>query len=215
MIHNARNGFHGGGGGGSCNCSSFIVSLFLLLIAVSALVLSGMAFENSRPEDVTLVLEDNTTQQLLGSGIWTSIEFHRQLHSSLAWKHSPVNTDGDDDSSLIECRRDGIYRAYFSVQLDLLKPGESNGTLHCQSGRLRHEIRATIQFDGQGLLHEIRCSHTRGDRDATFMSKEFLFHADEGDLLRFQFYSLCYDAILISGGESQFSNSATLLISHS
>lgn len=208
-MHNPRNGFHPTNNG--CN-RSLPISLFLFLISAASLVLAGLAYENSRPLDVTLVLEDNTTQQLLDSGIWTSIEFHRQLHSSQAWRHS---VNGGDNSAQIECRREGIYRAYFSVQLNLGKPSESNGTFHCQSGRLRVEIRATIQFDGQGLLHEIRCSHTRGDRDATFMSKEFLFHADEGDLLRFQFYSLCYDAVLMSQGESPFSTSATLLISHS
>lgn len=216
-MNHTRNtaGGSGGSGGGSVSTGtgiSFLCIIFVFLIAFTALVLAGISLSNSgESDDVTLVLEDNTTQELLGSGIWTSIEYHKQLHSSQAWKHTPAS----EENSLIECRREGIYRAYFSIQLSLLNPVTNTTPLECQDSQLGHEIRATIQYDGQGLLHEIRSSHTRGDIAASFMSKEFLFRADEGDLLRFQFYSLCSEAILSSNGESPYATSATLIICRS
>lgn len=201
------------------SCLSLVSYLIIAAIAISGLILGALSFHaylgdgdsgiNSR--DRTIALEDNTVQLITSPGIWTTIIYHRQLHISDSWHHNI-------GSGIVKCLREGTYQVYFSIQLSLSSPSEPNKTYYCQSENLRHQIRATSQYDGKGALHEIRSSRTRGDRDATLIGKYFLFHSNEGDLLRFQFYSLCGDVILTTAIEpylddSIYANSATLAIS--
>lgn len=170
------------------------------MIAIIAVILAGMAYENTK-RDVTLALEDNAPQELDSIGVWSNIEFRRNLHISPAWHH----TRGEE--SVVECRMDGIYRIFFSIQTSL-----SSTTSSCSEEELSSlMMRATIQYDGQGLLHEIHSSLTKGNMYTEYMGKEFLLNVEEGDLLRFQFYSLCPDLILSPPTVS--SSSATLIIS--
>lgn len=144
-----------------------------------------------------LALDDDTVQTVAGSDVWTSITYSRNSYVSGAWSH----TAGGD---AIACLRTGIYQAYFSVQVDVagLSTDPENASSVpwvCRPCQLRHRLRATRQLGGAGLLTEVRPSHTRGDREATFLSKSVLFYAARGDVIRFQFSSLCQYVVLTPG----------------
>ena len=179
--------------------------------SVSSMLLGGGGSGGS----LILALDDNSVQPVGGSDVWTSITYNRNSYVSSAWVHSP----GGD---AVTCQRTGIYQAYFSVQLDvagLPSPELTNASgipYVCRPCQLQHKIRATRQVGGLGLLAEVRPSHTRGDRAATFLSKSVLFYAAHGDVMRFQFSSLCQYVVLTPGdGPSSFNTypaSATLSI---
>jgi hypothetical protein len=168
----------------------FNVLVLGLAIAAFFFPLGGGSGDSS----LILALDDDTVQPVAGSDVWTSITYNRNSYVSSAWSH----TAGGD---AIACLRTGIYQAYFSVQLDVagLTANASSIPWVCRPCQLRHKLRATRQLGGAGLLTEVRPSHTRGDREATFLSKSVLFYAARGDVMRFQFSSLCEHAVLTPG----------------
>lgn len=186
---------------------SFLSFSALATIAILALVFSVRDHGN---RDVTIALEDNTTQWISASNTWTSIRYNKQLHISSAWEHS-------SGSTRIRCLKEGIYRLYFSIQPDVNITLSEEMSYHCRPCHLHHQLRATIQYNGHGVLHEIHSSRTHSDREARFMSKSILFHANVDDVLIMQFRSLCPNMMLSIGDEQQSFNvyptSATLIIS--
>ena len=196
----------GVGGTTTTTGPSLIIYVIASVLIITAFVLALLAYLEARDlgRDVTLAVDDNTTQLLAGPSIWASIQFHRNLHISSAWDHLP----GD---SIFKCQSDGIYKIYFSIQTSLPTYNNTNATFYCQSNNLKFQIRATNQYNGVGILHEIRSSRTQSDRDAAFLSKYFIVNLNEGDLLRFQFQSQCSDLSLVS--DQPFGTSATLVIS--
>ena len=187
---------------------SFIVVSVVTVIAILGLFFPRSSSFNGSGNDVTIALEDNTTQYLNASDTWTSINYNGQIHVSSAWGHTV-------GSNQITCHREGTYRLYFSIQPQL-NNSQIQTLYHCKPCHLYQQIRATIQYDGIGFIHEIRSSHTRGDREARFLSKSILFHAHPDDIIRLQFKSLCPNVVLSSGGNqmmNSYPTSATLIIS--
>ena len=161
----------------------FIGYSIVLVIAILGLFYpqsSGGPFEEI---DVSLALDDDTNQSVIATNTWTSITYNRNIHVSSAWNH----TLGSDQ---IICLREGIYLLYFSIQ-PRLNNTIAQTLFFCKACHLYQEIRATIQYDGIGAIQEIRSSYTQSDREARFVSKSFLFHANPTDVIRLQFKSQC------------------------
>lgn len=153
------------------------------------------------PTRYLLVLNDNTTQPLGLVNQWRNILYHTQKVASPGFFYP--NTTWD----FVRCLVPGYYRVYMSIQA-VAPPTTLNTSYHCRACHLNYAIRAVQQLDGLGPLFDIGDSFTTISRDVSFLSKEFIILVNDGDVLRFQFKSLCPNLSL-----TPLPTTATLIIS--
>jgi hypothetical protein len=180
---------------------------FCILLAIAILGLffpiqdGGGGGDNEISPRYLLVLDDNTTQPLGLVNQWKNILFHHQKVSSPAFFY-PDSPPWDYVRSLVP----GYYRVYLSIQTEA--PATTRNTsYHCRACHLTYAIRAVQQLGGIGPLYDIGDSFTTIARDVSFLSKEFIMLVNNGDIIRFQFKSLCPDLTL-----TPLPTTATLII---
>lgn len=144
----------------------------------------------------TLVsLYSNTTQPIDGPNVWTTIQFNNNPFSSPNTNYSAWLWD---NNSQLTCNRTGISSVYLSVQvmanISVLPPDQI--PFSCRSCQLKYQIRGVLQSNGTGQLNEIAASLSYQSGQSSFLSKTFFVNATRGDVLLFQFVSLCSQIVL-------------------
>lgn len=171
--------------------SSYLVLSFILLIAILGLFFpqSNNTFTPPPPPPpplrYALVLNDNTTQTLNMANQWKNITYNTLSITSPAFLYSSTPLPPQNG---ITCLIPGYYRVYLSVQTDS-PPTFQNTTFHCRACHLSYAIRGIQQRNGQ--IYDISGSFTTINRAVSFLSKEFIILVNNGDVLQFQFKSLC------------------------
>ncbi len=179
-----------------------------LLFGLLALVLSG-SNHNTLQHPHRLSVYDTTQQPLLGANTWTNIVYNHTLFTSPDFLLLP----GGDT---VRCLKTGIYAMYFKIQTSLNTSVSPPLPLQCGNCFLKYAARATIQYQGVGLITEIPTSFTY-DNNGLLLSTQLFFSVSYNDLLRIQFISACPYLLLSPYNNNSVSNSSqsvstTLLI---
>lgn len=134
-----------------------------------------------------LSLYDDRIQPLQAANKWTSVVFNTHNLMTGSWSH-------EIDSDMVIAGTSDTVKIYFSIQaqVDSVTPEEANH-FTCKACNLRYLLRATREQVSTGTITEVAGSLTYTGGLSFFLSKEFIVEVEEGDILRFQFYSPCKD----------------------
>ncbi len=178
-----------------------------IVLGLLALILSG-SNNQLLQHPHRLSLYDVKQQPLLGANTWTNINYNHTLFTSPDFILLP-------GGGAIRCLKNGIYTMFFKIQIDLNTSVTPPLPPQCGSCFLKYAARATIQYQGVGLITEIPTSFTY-DNNGLHLSTQLFFNSSYNDLIRIQFISACPYLILtpysINGNSSSQSVSTTLLI---
>lgn len=173
--------------------------VFLGIAVTIALVLGFLALASSISNHNSLTaphhfsIYDLTEQPLLASNMWTNIRYNHTLFNSDQFLliPAPPSTGGDT----IKCLKTGTYTMFFKIQTALNTSVAPPLPLQCGSCLLKYAARATIQYQGLGLFHEIPTSHTF-DNNVQLLTTSVIFRVAMNDLIRIQFISPCQHLLL-------------------
>ena len=170
-----------------------------LLFGLLGLVVGG-SNHNTLVHPHRLSVYDITQQPLLGANTWTNIIYNRTLLTSPDFLLLP---SGDT----VRCLKTGIYAMFFKIQTGLNTSVSPPLPLQCGNCFLKYAARATIQYQGVGLINEIPTSFTY-DSNGLLLSTKLFFSAAYNDLIRIQFISACPHLILSPYNINNVSNSS-------
>lgn len=170
-----------------------------LIFGLLALVLGGSNLKTIQNPH-RLSLYDTTQQPLLAANTWTNIKYNHTLYSSPDFLLLP---SGDT----IQCLKTGIFAMYFKIQTNINTSVTPPMPLQCGNCFLKYAVRATIQYQGIGMITEIPTSFTY-DNNAQLLSTQLFFSSSYNDLIRIQFISAC-PYLLLSPYNNNMSNSSS------
>ena len=176
-----------------------------LIMGLLALVLGGANY-NLLQHPHRLSVYDLSGQALLDANTWTNIKYNHTLFASPDFSLQP-------DGETLRCLKTGIFTMFFKLQTSLNTSVEPPLPLQCGSCFLKYAARATIQYQGVGLITEIPTSYTF-DNNVQLLTTQLFFSASFNDILRIQFISACPYLLLstYNNNNSSHSLSASLLI---
>jgi hypothetical protein len=154
-----------------------------------------------------LLIYDLTEQPLLDANTWTNVRYNHTLFNSD--RFSLIGGGGDT----IKCLKTGTFKMFFKLQTSVNNSIVPPLPIQCTSCFLKYAARATIQYQGLGLIYEIPTSHTHNN-NGQLLVNELIFSATTNDLIRIQLISPCPYLILSAyNGENNLTSvSSSLLI---
>ncbi len=179
-----------------------------LILGLLALFI-GVSNNNSLTGAHQLSIYDLNEQSLLDANTWTNVRYNHTLFNSDRFSLIPATNGGDT----IKCLKTGTYKMFFKLQTSVNNSIEPPLPIQCTSCFLKYAARATIQYQGLGLIYEIPTSHTHNN-NAQLLVNELIFSATLNDLIRIQLISPCPYLILsvYNGYNNLTSVSSSLLI---